>query len=294
MKSKLFAFLLGVVPINALAISDLISDSVDTAAQVTVINNNIRELSSGKLDKKPSDIIPKRDSTYSLGSTDYRWYTLYSDTANVTNITANNITVTTVTATNVVATTETVTYLYTSAGVGVETTNVESSLVVAGNAATSPSVTGIHMGKTGTYGSIQIYSPDGGYLDISTTTGQDYMWRYIVYGGDLQIGSNSIIPIMQFYRTTGNVWVVANFSALSFTDRTPYPRNKQEAYDAVNSMKLKANGEGVDHESLSSFIRVERSSGTVKTYERDLSATASALNEVVKDLIKRIEVLEKK
>ncbi len=80
-------------------------------------------------------------------------------------------------------------------------------------------------------------------------------------------------------------YFTGDVSALTFTDRTPYPKDTQEAYGAVNSMELKSDGMGVDHNKLHKFIK----SGDDG---RNLSATVSALNEVVKDLIQRVEVLE--
>jgi hypothetical protein len=88
----------------------------------------------------------------------------------------------------------------------------------------------------------------------------------------------------------GNVYATGNVSALSFTDRTPYPKDLQTAYDAVMSMERLPDGQydennkenQLDHSKMSSFIR--RADGN-----RDLSATVSCLNEVVKDLAKKVE-----
>ncbi|RKZ27361.1 hypothetical protein DRQ29_03665, partial [bacterium] len=93
----------------------------------------------------------------------------------------------------------------------------------------------------------------------------------------------------------GNVYVTDNVSALSFTDRTPYPKNKETAYRAVLSMNRLADGiydendigKQLDHNSLDPFVKSQRGEG------RNLSATVSAQNEVIKDLIKRIDTLEK-
>jgi gas vesicle protein len=107
----------------------------------------------------------------------------------------------------------------------------------------------------------------------------------------------------------GNVYVTNNVSALSYTDRTPYPKDLATAYQAVMSMEKLPDGEyqennkeeQLDHSKLSDFIRS-------KDGKRDLSATVSCQNEVIKDLIKqnkeligqnkelnkRIEALEQK
>ena len=81
-----------------------------------------------------------------------------------------------------------------------------------------------------------------------------------------------------------------NVSALSFTDRTPYPEDLATAYQAVMSMERLGDGQydennkqvQLDHSKLSDFIKS-------KDGNRDLSATVSALNEVVKDLIRKVE-----
>jgi hypothetical protein len=101
---------------------------------------------------------------------------------------------------------------------------------------------------------------------------------------------------------SGNVYVTANVSALSYTDRTPYPKDLATAYQAVMSMERLPDGQydendkenQLDHSKLSDFIRS-------KDGNRDLSATVSCQNEVIKDLIrqnkelsKRLEALEQK
>ena len=92
----------------------------------------------------------------------------------------------------------------------------------------------------------------------------------------------------------GNVYVTGNVSALSFTDRTPYPKDLQTAYEAVMSMEKLPDGQyeednkenQLDHSKLSRFIQSEDGN-------RDLSATVSCLNEVVKDLIEKVEAQQK-
>lgn len=92
----------------------------------------------------------------------------------------------------------------------------------------------------------------------------------------------------------GNVYVTDNVSALSFTDRTPYPKDLETAYEALMSMERlpesqydENNKEAqLDHSMLSDFVR----SG----YDnRDLSATVSCHNEVPKDLIRKEQELDK-
>ncbi len=87
----------------------------------------------------------------------------------------------------------------------------------------------------------------------------------------------------------GDVYVTKNVSALSFTDRTPYPEDVATAYEAVMSMERLPEAEydqsdkehQLNHSKLSDFVRSENGS-------RDLSATVSAHNEVLKDLIIRV------
>lgn len=151
----------------------------------------------------------------------------------------------------------------------------------------------------------------GLYLDNTGSTGV----RYLI-ASSTEASSSALLyiaapynigPIMELNGGNGNAWFTANVSALSYTDRTPYPDTKEQAYAAVLSMEKKATG-GVDHEKLDPYIQAWKTEKIedgnakgakmyreVKTLEgRDLSATVSAQNEVIKDLIKRIEALEKK
>jgi hypothetical protein len=99
----------------------------------------------------------------------------------------------------------------------------------------------------------------------------------------------------------GNVYVTGVMSAGTVIDRTPYPKDLATAYQAVMSMEKLPDGQyqennkekQLDHSKLSDFIRSKDGS-------RDLSATVSCQNEVIKDLIKqnkelkeRLDVLEK-
>lgn len=106
----------------------------------------------------------------------------------------------------------------------------------------------------------------------------------------------------------GNVWIHNNCSALSFTDRTPYPKDKDTAWKSVLSVTKKADKDEVDHLKLDPYILVistktykqwndvSKSTDTVTEveYGRNLSATVSSLIEVIKDLKERIEELEGK
>ena len=86
----------------------------------------------------------------------------------------------------------------------------------------------------------------------------------------------------------GDLWAEDNVSALSFTDRTPYPKNLKTAYAAVLSMEAvnsEEKDEQLNHEKLHPFVKS-------KSGYRNLSATVSAQNVVIKDLINKIKELE--
>lgn len=126
----------------------------------------------------------------------------------------------------------------------------------------------------------------------------------------------------------GNAYFSADVSALTFTDRTPYPDTLATAYAEIESIKRsQSNAKQVDHSALHPNLKKEFKVNVVDSYEtitstysetidgeeviktkteqkpiykeviepgRDMSETISALVEVVKDLKKRIEALEKK
>ncbi len=115
----------------------------------------------------------------------------------------------------------------------------------------------------------------------------------VSYSGGVGIGTDTP-GANKLYVSGGNAYFSNDVSALSFTDRTPYPKDKAQAYEAVTRMQRLPDGQydesnkenQLDHSTLSSFV-----TGTGGM--RDLSATVSAQNEVIKDLIKRINSLEK-
>ncbi|MBD3377796.1 hypothetical protein GF406_22390 [candidate division KSB1 bacterium] len=93
----------------------------------------------------------------------------------------------------------------------------------------------------------------------------------------------------------GNFWVLNELSAASIVDRTPYPADLQTAIDAVNSMQRLPEGEyrkddkdhQLNHSLLHDFVRS-------KDNKRDLSATVSAQNEVIKHLLAVNKAYEKR
>jgi len=112
---------------------------------------------------------------------------------------------------------------------------------------------------------------------------------YAVYGRD---GSGSGLGYAGYFE--GNVWVSATMSAATVVDRTPYPKDVATAYQAVMSMERLPEGEyeeqnklhQLDHSRLDNFIRS-------RDGNRDLSATVSCHNEVLKDLIRKQQELGK-
>lgn len=148
---------------------------------------------------------------------------------------------------------------------------------------TSGSVTlsvGVPLSLTGS-----VASPSSVISGTNTGTGYGVMGKN--NGGDTWGILGSFQYAGYFY---GDVYVTDNVSALSFTDRTPYPKDLQTAYDAVMSMERLPDGQyeknnrenQLDHSKLSGFIRSADGN-------RDLSAAVSCLNEVVKDLVKKVE-----
>jgi hypothetical protein len=117
----------------------------------------------------------------------------------------------------------------------------------------------------------------------NTTTLSAIVRMAIDGNGNVIIGSTT--PISGYELTVYNdIYAVGNMSALTFTDRTPYPKDKKEAYDAVLSLEGK---DGMlNHSKLHPYVKAEDG--------RNLSALVSAQNEVIRDLMIRIEALEKK
>jgi len=136
---------------------------------------------------------------------------------------------------------------------------------------------------------------DGGGNTYITEVEADRIGVYVGGSAIAYFDNNSSSSTgVQFY-SYGEV------SAAWYIDRTPYPASKQEAYDSVLSMGLKEDGDGVDHQALSSFVQAKGTAeveidGKIQEVPvvtgRDLSATVSAQNEVIKDLISRIQALE--
>ena len=120
----------------------------------------------------------------------------------------------------------------------------------------------------------------------TNTTGQSHSFGSYNGGG-------TYLPLLTI-TGAGNTWIKNNCSALSFTDRTPYPETLDEAWSAIDSQSRLPNGkfkkdkkaEQMDHSGLSDFVKVLDKDGNIEG--RDLSATVSSLVEIVKDLRSQI------
>ena len=148
---------------------------------------------------------------------------------------------------------------------------------------------------------VSAYIATGGYgggislRDGSSGSGSIWMQSAttIYFGSGNVGGARTVTATLD---GSGNLYLVANCSALSFTDRTDIPKDKDESYAIIDSMQRKDGKLDKDllHSSIKKIGTHERTDGTTETWiGRDLTMTISALTEVVKDLITRIEKLEK-
>ena len=143
------------------------------------------------------------------------------------------------------------------------------------------------------------------WIQIHDDTNQAVNYPLVLNPNGGNVGIGTANPTNGVLEVTGQVYFSANCSALSFTDRTPYPKDLKEAYDSILSMQRNIVTGGVDHKKLNDFIKgkltkksideTTKEEITITEYSgRNLSATVSALNEVVKDLILKIKTLEEK
>jgi hypothetical protein len=170
---------------------------------------------------------------------------------------------------------------------------------VYGSSSDGKGVHGFSDGNTGVYGEGYFYGVYGkstfyGVYGISTN-----LYSYGVRGLNSGSGNSGYLGGSDYgvygYSDdgyagyfNGNVYVTENVSALSFTDRTPYPKDLAAAYNAVMSMERLPDGQydennkelQLDHSKLSDFVRSDDGN-------RDLSATVSCHNEILKDLIRK-------
>lgn len=165
----------------------------------------------------------------------------------------------------------------------------------------------INAGSSNTSPAIQVDAAAGRVMFVNKTGGGEtifYLVQNDTYNNKfLECLGGGETPTLFEVLGTGNIWTVGDCSALIFTDRTPYPKTLQEAYDAVLSIEG-INGK-VNHEKLTSFVKsvqvktkyneLTKQNENIGTETgRNLSATVSAQNYVIKDLITRITALENK
>jgi len=161
--------------------------------------------------------------------------------------------------------------------------------VILGTADDAPAGTG----KVSSYVGIGTTTP-GAKLQVGDTDGTATNGIYIGSNMGMYTSDTNTLRIVGTIAGVGNLWVEGDVSGQSITDRTPYPKDLATAYEAVLSMERLSEGEydennkehQLDHSKLDEFIK----SGD----GRDLSATVSAQNEVLKDLIKQIKELNTK
>lgn len=129
------------------------------------------------------------------------------------------------------------------------------------------------------------------YIKAQGTTSTYYALTCV----DSASGDLFFVRADKYVYVNQDIYIVNNCSALSFTDRTPYPASKEVAYSAIKSMnkKIKDGKNSVDHENMHPFIKSQVKSGNRIETGRDLSATVSCLVEIIKDLEERIKYLEK-
>jgi hypothetical protein len=174
----------------------------------------------------------------------------------------------------------------TSGNVGIGSASPGVRLVIE-----QPSATGL--GATALY----IYSPDSGGNEGAglefgsssvTNAGKIYSNNDGTYGWLLFQTNRGSGLLDDMTIKNGNVWIYGDCSALSFTDRTPYPDSLQVAIDAVNSMQKLPDGEydpdnkehQLDHSKLHQYLKSDTDEDA-----RDMSASISCINEVVKHLL---------
>ncbi len=117
-------------------------------------------------------------------------------------------------------------------------------------------------------------------------------------------GSSSCYSTYELY-VAGEQYVDYSVSALIYYDRTPYPESTEVAYNAVLSMERLPEGEydpddighQLNHSTLHPFLQgkhetIDENGDVEVELSRDLSATVSSQNEVIKDLIARVAALE--
>jgi hypothetical protein len=61
----------------ALAGISLAVDEITNGSEISTLNTNLQDLETNKLDYRPGNIVPHKNSVYDLGSAAYRWRNIY-------------------------------------------------------------------------------------------------------------------------------------------------------------------------------------------------------------------------
>jgi hypothetical protein len=131
------------------------------------------------------------------------------------------------------------------------------------------------------------------YAILQQSNGETYINAASGTNINFRINNSQIgIWSASLFTVNTNAYFDLNVSALTFTDRTPYPETLEEAIDSVKSFSKSEEydkndkSKQLDHSKLHTFVKSEDG--------RDLSATVSALLETVKYLLDEIDLLKKK
>lgn len=124
----------------------------------------------------------------------------------------------------------------------------------------------------------------GGYglaVEVAGDTGTEWIFR----------GASNATDKFYVYND-GDGWIAGDFSALSFTDRTPCPKTVEQAIEAVKSIKPLPKGKykvdnkekQLDHNRLHPYLQ-----GKGDTPNRDMSANISCNSVAIQYLLDRLE-----
>ena len=192
-------------------------------------------------------------------------------------------------------------------GVQIGDTGTDHPLYVNGRITSTELI--LSYGLYSTTATLNLYPTSGaaGYLGL-TDDGTSVWTR--LYGrlyGQLSYGGTSALE----WNSSSEVYVYGNCSALSFTDRTVYPKDTKHAYDLLKTFEMIVKKDkdgndyyGVDYDKLHpDLIKQDKHHGDTDKDEvivettvtgRDLSLTVSCLVEAMKDTSVRVEKLDKK